>query len=112
MLLRIVLAGAALSALAAIACGGGGGDGTMTATGLITQVDAPTLTQLSSFTLHTDDDKTLVFKIAAEAEQQDPQNGFVPSHLRTHILAQTKVKITYRKENSTLFANRIEDIIT
>jgi hypothetical protein len=110
MFVRSVLAAALLAAFACTACGGGNSK-TMTATGIIFDVQAPSLTQLDGFTLHTDDDKTLTFKIAPEANQQDPQNGFVAGHLRTHALASTRVRITYRVENGELLATRIEDLL-
>ena len=113
MLPRIVLAGAIFAALAGVACAGGGNAAaTKTATGVVTDVQSSSLTQLDGFTLHTDDDTTLEFKVAAEADQQDPQNGFVPSHLREHALTATRVTIDYRENGSQLLAIRIEDILT
>ena len=113
MLLRLVFAGALFAAIAGVACGGNGaaGGGTKTVTGVVTSVDAPSLTKLNGFTLHTDDDRTLVFKVAPDADR-DPQNGFVAGHLRTHALGATKVKISYREENGQLLAFRLEDIPT
>ena len=112
MLLRLVLAGALFAAIAGVACGGSnGGSGPKTVTGVVTSVDASSLTKLNGFTLHTDDNRTLVFKVAPDADR-DPQNGFVAGHLRTHALAATKVKIFYREENGELLAFRLEDIPT
>ncbi len=112
MLLRLVLAGALFAAMAGVACGGNGAaDGAKTVTGVVTNVDASSLTKLNGFTLHTDDDRTLVFKVAPDADR-DPQNGFVAGHLRTHALAASKVKIFYREENGQLLALRLEDLLT
>ena len=113
MLLRTVLAGAIFAAMAGVACGdGGSGAATKTTTGVVIDVQASSLTQLDGFTLHTDDDRTLNFRIAPEADQQDPQNGFVPSHLREHALTATRVTIDYREDGSQLLAIRIEDVLT
>ncbi len=124
MLLRLAIVGALFAALAGVACGGavqehfdralehsGDGGGTKTVIGVVTNVDASSLTQLNSFTLHTDDDRTLVFKLASDADR-DPQNGFVAGHLRTHSLGATKVKIFYREEGGQLLAFRLEDILS
>ena len=112
MLLRLVLAGALFAAIAGVACGGSnGGSEPKTVTGVVTSVDASSLTKLNGFTLHTDDNRTLVFKVAPDADR-DPQNGFVAGHLRTHALAATKVKIFYREENGQLLAFRLENILT
>jgi len=113
MLLRIVFAGAVLAAMAYVGCGDGGSDAAAkTATGVVFDVQSSSLTQLEGFSLHTDDDTTLNFKVAPEADQQDLQNGFVPSHLREHALTATRVTIDYREDGSQLLAIRIEDVLT
>ena len=104
-MLRSLAACLVLSALAFAACGGGN---SQTVVGVITSVDAPTLTQLNSFTLHTDDGRTLVFHIAPEATRQ--QHGFVGGHLRAHLLAANKVEITYRTEGDELLALELRDL--
>lgn len=107
----MVLAGAVFAAMAGVACGGDS-DGTKTATGVVFDVQSSSLTRLDGFSLHTDDDRTLEFRIAPEADQRDPQNGFVPSHLREHALTATKVEIDYRAAGSQLLAIRLEDVLT
>ncbi len=111
MLPRILLASAIFAAISVLACGSDS-DGTRAVTGLVTAVDAPSLTQLDGFSFRTDDGRALGFRIAPEANRQDPQRGFVPGHLREHALTSTKVKITYREEGNELLAVRIEDVLT
>jgi len=103
---RWVAAGLLLTALALAACGGGSGN---RVTGVIVEVDSPSLTELNSFTLHADDGRTLVFRIAPGASR-DPQNGFVGGHLRSHILAASKVEITYRTQGDELLAESMKDL--
>jgi hypothetical protein len=106
-MLRWLAACVLLSVVALAACGGA--DGSSKVDGVIISVDAPTLTQLNSFTLHTDDDRTLVFHIAPNASR-NPQNGLAGGHLRSHSLAATRVQITYRKQGDTLLAESILDL--
>ncbi len=106
-MLRWLAACVLLSVVALAACGGAGGSDKVD--GVIISVDAPTLTQLNSFTLHTDDDRMLIFHIAPNASR-DPQNGLVGGHLRSHLLAATRVEITYRKQGDTLLAESILDL--
>jgi hypothetical protein len=106
MLGRWLVAGLLLSFLVLAGCGSGGSS---KVDGVIVYVDAPTLTQLNSFTLHTDDDRTLVFHIAPGASR-DAQNGLAGSHLRSHQLVATRVEITYRKQGDTLLAESILDL--
>jgi hypothetical protein len=97
---------AALALLGLAACGGG--DGERSATGVILSVDAPSLTQLDSFTLRTNGGDTLEFRIAPGATQ-DPVTGFVPGHLRSHATLGDQVEVFYREEDGVLLAGRLED---
>lgn len=90
-------------ALAAVACG----DGEQSATGVITHVDAASITQVDSFTLRTNEGETLTFSIAAEAAP-DPQEGFIASHLRSHAAVADQVEVFYREEGGELLALRLE----
>jgi hypothetical protein len=91
-------------AFALAACGG---SGEHKATGVIIDVQASSLTALGSFTLRTNDGDTLVFYVAPDAAQ-DPQEGFFPSHMRTHAVAAEQVTVTYREEQGDLLALRLE----
>ena len=88
----------------AVACGGGSGE--RSATGVIIDVQASSLTRIESFTLRDNDGDTLVFRVAPDA-LQDPNEGFFPGHLRTHALAAEQVKVFYRKEGDLLLALRL-----
>ena len=95
----------------AAACGGGGdgdGDGERSVVGIILDVQSTSLTQIESFTMRTNDGETLVFHVAPDA-RPDPQEGFVPGHLRSHAVAAEQVKIFYREENGDLLATRLVD---
>ena len=93
----------ALFVLLAVACGAG----ERSIEGIITNVDAASLTQVETFTVRANDNNTVVFRIAPDATQ-DIEDGFVPSHLREHALAVEQVKVFYRVEDGEFLALRIE----
>ncbi len=93
----------ALFVLLAVACGGG----ERTVEGIITNVDATSLTQVETFTVRDNDNNIIVFRIARDATQ-DIEDGFVPSHLREHALAVEQVKVFYRVEDGEFLALRLE----
>jgi hypothetical protein len=103
-LLLAVIFGVGL-ALAVVGCKGGD---ERSVVGVILDVQAMSLTEIESFTLRSDEGETLVFAIAPDAAQ-DPVEGFVPGHLRTHALGAERVKIFYREEDGALLALRLED---
>lgn len=74
-------------------------------TGLVTAVDASSLTNVRGFTIRTDDGRTVVFRIGAL------ENGaqFAPGHLLEHRATGVKIVVTYRQENGELVAIRLED---
>jgi hypothetical protein len=73
--------------------------------GLVTAVDASSLTNVRGFTIRTDDGRTVVFRIGAL------ENGaqFAPGHLLEHRATGVKIVVTYRLENGELVAIRLED---
>ncbi len=93
----------ALFVLLAVACG----SGERTVEGIITNVDAASLTQVETFTVRDNDNNTIVFRIAPDAAQ-DPEEGFFPGHLREHALAVGQVKVFYRVEDGEFLALRLE----
>jgi hypothetical protein len=95
-----------LLCLALAACGG---NGSSRVDGIVIAVDAPGLTQLNSFTLHTDDNRTLVFRPAPECTR-DVTHGCNGGHLNSHKLAASRVRVTYRQDGDTLLAESIEDL--
>jgi hypothetical protein len=86
-------------------CGSGGDD---SVTGVIVEVDAPSLTELASFTFHTDGGETLTFVPAPDADRESSE-ALVPGHLQSHALVGSKVEVFYREEGGALLALRIED---
>ena len=105
-----VLAALLVLSLGIVAACGGGGDGERSVEGIITAVEAEGLTQIDSFTMRTNDGETLVFHIAPDA-RPDPEEGFVPGHLRSHAVAAEQVRVYYREENGELLATRLVDIV-
>jgi hypothetical protein len=101
----ILAALVALPLLITAACGGGS-DGERSVEGIITDVQSSSLTEIDSFTVRTNDGDTLVFHIAPDAHP-DPEEGFVPGHLRSHAVAAEQVKVYYREENGELLATRL-----
>ncbi|MEX0786164.1 MAG: hypothetical protein WD939_05965 [Dehalococcoidia bacterium] len=94
----------ALAALTIVACGS---DGELSATGVIIDVSAGSLTEIESFTLRDNDGEVIVFGIAPDASD-DPQEGFFPAHLRTHALAAEQVTVFYREDDGQPLALRVE----
>lgn len=94
----------ALFVLLALACGGGG---ERSVEGILTNVDAASLTQVETFTMRDNDNNTIVFRIAPDA-RQDLEEGFAPSHLREHAVAVGQVKVFYRVEDGEFLALKIE----
>ncbi|MDP3768988.1 MAG: hypothetical protein Q8S13_13305, partial [Dehalococcoidia bacterium] len=88
--------GVAVALVLAAACGGDSG-GEKSAKGIVVDVEAGSLTNIESFTLRTNAGEELVFGIAPDATQ-DPQEGFFPSHLRSHAVLAEQVRVFYREE--------------
>ena len=95
---------AALFVLLAVTCSAGG---ERSVEGIITNVDAASLTQVETFTMRDNDNNIIVFRIAPDA-RQDLEEGFVPSHLREHAVAVGQVKVFYRVEGGEFLSLKIE----
>lgn len=65
-------------------------------------VQAASLVEVGSFTVETADKARLTFTVRGPV-------GFSPGHLREHMLAGARVKVTYVKEREGLRALRVED---
>ena len=76
-----------------------------TETGLVTAVDATSLTNVRGFTIRTDDGRTVVFRIGA---LENPAQ-FAPGHLLEHRATGVKIVVTYHQENGDLVAIRLDD---
>lgn len=96
--------GGPLAALAAALIAGGctPTPTTGTARGLLTDVQAASLTMLREVELRAEDGRILRFAIEGDT-------GITPGHAREHMVNAEPVTITYRSERGTLVALRIED---
>ena len=103
----VVFIGLAIAALALgfVVVSAFGQSPRQTETGLVVAVDASSLTNVRSFTIRTDDGRTVVFRIGAL------ENGaqFAPGHLLEHRATGVKIVVTYREQNGELVAIRLED---
>ncbi len=105
----IVLLAVLVAAFVVAACGhDGAGGNERSVRGAIIDARATSLTELASFTLHTNDGRTLEFTPAPDASR-DPKVGLLPGHLRTHAVLGDQVEVYYREEGGKLLALRIED---
>ena len=79
--------------------------GQRTETGVVLRVDATGLTQVSGFTLRTDDGRETTYRIGAL------ENGaeFPPGHLAEHVATAGRVRVFYREEGGARVAYRLED---
>jgi hypothetical protein len=106
--IALVLALTAVATSVLVACGSDDGApaNEQSVSGVIIDVVAPSLTELNSFTLRSNDGRDLVFHIAPDA-RPEPAEGFVPGHLRTHSVEAAQVEVFYREENGELLALRM-----
>jgi hypothetical protein len=76
-----------------------------TETGVVIRVDATGLTQVSGFTLRTDDGRETRYRIGGL------ENGteFPPGHLAEHVATAGRVRVFYREEGGARVAYRLED---
>jgi hypothetical protein len=102
----VLLALAAVAVL--VSCGGGSSGGEQSARGVIVDVRSSTLREIDSFTLRTNDGRTLRFLPAPDAAK-DPAVGLLGGHLRTHAVLGDQVEVFYREAGGELLALRIED---
>ncbi len=75
---------------------------TGTVRGLLTDVQAASLTMLREVELRADDGRTLRFTVEGDT-------GITPSHAREHMVNAEPVTITYRSERGQMVALRIDD---
>ena len=90
----LILATVILCAAAAGALAAGCGDGDTTVTGVITNVETLSLTEVGSFTLRGNNGETILFGVDPAAAL-DLEEGLIPSHLREHALAVEEVTVFY-----------------
>lgn len=73
--------------------------------GVVTSVDAVSLTEVRGFTIISAAGQTLTFTIGTL------ENGdeFPPGHLKEHMASATPILVSFRQENGALVAYRLED---
>jgi len=74
-------------------------------TGVLIDIDAAGLSQVTAFTLRLDDGRQLTFRIGTL------ENGaeFPPGHLAEHLATSSPVRVFFRREGPALVAYRLED---
>src|SRR5207248_10406197 len=77
--------------------------------GVLLDVEAPTIQQVDSFTLRTDQGQELHFVTAANFNQ-GVSHLMTPGHMRQHMALADPVEVTYRDDNGTLVALSAVDV--
>ncbi|MGH2407367.1 MAG: hypothetical protein ACRDF7_04705 [Candidatus Limnocylindrales bacterium] len=97
--------GASLAALLALSvCGCG--DGAIVVRGIVVEVQQPSFTHVTGFTLRTADGRLLTFVIG----DIPPGNGsFPPIHLRDHLASALPIDVRYVVEHDQNIALRLAD---
>ncbi len=103
MLGRIVLC---LAFIATVACGNGEPPTPSQLTGTVIAVDAASLTKVTSFTLKAQDDRHEIF---IDPEVDYSSSGFVPQHLRDHVISGIRVMVEVDRRGGRLYAIGMKD---
>jgi len=77
--------------------------------GVLLDVVAPSLQEVQSFTLRTDDGQVLDF-VTAPNFNQGVSHLMTPGHMRQHMALADPVEVTYRDDNGTLVALTAIDV--
>ena len=85
------------------ACAAPAAPPTRTVRGVLVDVQAASLQQLSEFTLRTDDGQELSF-VPAPDFNVGVQHQMTPGHMRQHMALGDPVSVTYRDENGAHLA--------
>ncbi len=80
-------------------------DATSPIDGILTDIDSEGLTQVTAFTIRTQDGQSITFKIGTL------ENGaqFPPGHLAEHLATSSPVRVYFRAEGPDLVVYRLED---
>ena len=80
-------------------------DATSPVDGILTDIDSEGLTQVTAFTIRTNDGQSITFKIGTL------ENGaeFPPGHLAEHLATSSPVRVYFRAEGPDLVVYRLED---
>jgi hypothetical protein len=80
------------------------------ARGVLLDVEAPSIQQVTSFTLRTDDGQELHF-VTAPDFNQGVSHLMTPGHMRQHMALADPVEVTYRVDSDgTLVAESAVDV--
>jgi hypothetical protein len=81
----------------------------MTARGVLLDVESPSIQKVDSFTLRTDAGQELHF-VTAPNFNQGVSHLMTPGHMRQHMALADPVEVTYNDENGTLVALTATDV--
>jgi hypothetical protein len=76
---------------------------TQTARGVLLDVVSPSIQQVDSFSLRTDDGRVLSFLTAPDFNT-GASHAMTPGHMRQHMALADPVTVTYREESGKLIA--------
>ena len=76
---------------------------------MLLEVEAPSIQQVTSFTLRTDDGRELHF-VTAPDFNQGGSHQMTPGHMRQHMALADPVDVTYRDDSGTLVALSAVDV--
>jgi hypothetical protein len=77
--------------------------------GVLLDVEAPTIQQVNSFTLRSDEGQELHF-VTAPDFNQGVSHLMTPGHMRQHMALADPVEVTYRDNNGTHVALSAVDV--
>ena len=84
----------------------GCGPSPQTAAGFVVDVQSTSLTEITSFTLRTEDGEELVFRVGA---LDLTSGGFPGTHLREHMITNQPVAVAFDMEGDDRVATRLVD---
>ena len=93
---------ATLLAALAMACGNGPAAAQSEVTGVVLDVTAASLALIETFSVLDDGGATWNFRAG-------DYRGWLPSHVRDHMVQGTPITVTYHEEDGVLMVDEIED---
>jgi hypothetical protein len=77
-----------------------------TVTGTVIAVDASSLTKINSFSLRTGEDELTIY---IEGDRDYSKTGFLPQHLREHVISAIQVRVEFERRGGRLIALGMTD---
>jgi hypothetical protein len=77
-----------------------------TVTGSVIAVDASSLTKINSFTLRTGEDELTIY---IDGDRDYSKTGFLPQHLREHVISAIQVRVDVERRGDRLIALGMTD---